>query len=59
MKKPFAKQDTKIGWYVNQNPVEKYLKIDRINSQTVSKFVSIDSEEHLFRKRSERLSNNK
>jgi hypothetical protein len=51
MNKPFIDQETGIEWYVNENPVEKYLKIDRIDSQMASKFVSLNSEKHLSRKK--------
>lgn len=51
MKKPFAKQEEEIDWYVSRNPIEKYLKIDRVDSQTVSKFVSINSEKHFYQKK--------
>ncbi len=51
MKKPIFDQETGIEWYVNKNPVEKYLKIDRIEHQTASKFVSLSSEKHLPRKK--------
>lgn len=50
MKKPFFNQENGIEWYVNQNPVEKYLKIDRIDNQTANKFVSINSKKRLPRK---------
>jgi hypothetical protein len=51
MNKPFIDQETGIEWYVNENPVEKYLKIDRIHNQMASKFVSLNSEKHLPRKK--------
>ena len=51
MKKPFIKQENETYWYVSRNPIEKYLKIDRIDNQIVSKFVRINSEEHYFRKK--------
>ncbi len=55
MKKPFVKQEKEIDWFVSQNPIEKYLKIDRVDNQTVSKFVCINSEEHFYRKRTEQI----
>ena len=51
MKKSFFDQENEIEWYVNQNPVEKYLKIDKIDNQIASKFASINSEEHFPRKK--------
>lgn len=51
MKKPSVKQETEIDWYVSYNPIEKYLKIDRIDSHTVSKFVRINAEGHFYRKK--------
>ncbi len=51
MNKPFIDQETGIEWYVNENPVEKYLKIDRIDNQMASNFVSLNSEKHLSRKK--------
>jgi len=51
MKKPFVKQENEIDWYVSQNPIEKYLKIDRVDNQTVSKFVRINSEGQFYRKK--------
>ncbi len=55
MKKPFVKQEKEIDWFVSQNPIEKYLKIDRIDNQTTSKFVSIKSDEHLARKKAKQI----
>ena len=55
MKKPFFKQEDEIDWYVSQNPIEKYLKIDRIDNQTTSKFVSIKSDGHLSRKKTKQI----
>lgn len=51
MKKSYVKPANKIDWYVSQNPIEKYLKIDRVDNQTVSKFVCIDSEEQFNREK--------
>ena len=51
MKKRFVNQKKEIGWYVNQNPIEKYLKIDRVNNQTISKFVCVNFETHIDRKK--------
>ncbi len=50
MKKPFFNQENGIKWYVNLNPVEKYLKIDRIDNQIESKFVNLNSEKRSLRK---------
>jgi hypothetical protein len=50
MKKPFFNQENGIEWYVNINPVEKYLKIDRIDNQIASKFVNLNSEKRSLRK---------
>ena len=51
MKKPFVKHEIEIDWYVSQNPIENYLKIDRVDNQTISKFVCIDTEKHVYRKK--------
>jgi hypothetical protein len=51
MKKPVVEQKNKADWYVNHNPIEKYLQNDRIDNQTVSKFVHVNSEENTFRKK--------
>lgn len=51
MKKPVVKQKNKADWYVNHNPIEKYLQIDRIDNQTIRKFVRINSRENTFRKK--------
>ena len=42
MKKPFLYKENGIEWYVNLNPVDKYLKIDRIDNQIASKFVHVN-----------------
>ena len=55
MRRPIAKQEKEIDWYVSQNPIEKYLKIDRVDSQTVSKFVCINSEKHFYLKKPNRF----
>ncbi len=55
MKKPFLKQEDDIDWFVSRKPIEKYLKIDRIDNQTTSKFVSIKSDEHLSRKKTKQI----
>ena len=52
MRRPIAKQEKEIDWYVSQKPIEKYLKID---SQTVSKFVCINSEKHFYLKKPNRF----
>ena len=51
MKKPFVKQENEIDWYVSYEPIEKYLKIDRMDNQTISKFVRLNSEKHFCRKK--------
>lgn len=51
MKKPVVEQKNKADWYVNHNPIEKYLQIYRIDNQTISKFVHMNSEENTFRKK--------
>ena len=53
MKKRFVNPKKDICWYVNQNPIEKYLKIDRVNNQTVSKFVCVNIEAHINRKKTQ------
>jgi hypothetical protein len=55
MKKPFFEQENKTDWYVNHNPIEKYLQIERIDNQTVSKFVRINFDENLFRRKIKRI----
>ena len=58
MKKPFVEQKNKTDWYVNHNPIEKYLHINRIDNRTVSKFVHTNSEDNIFsEKRSNRYTN--
>jgi hypothetical protein len=49
MKEPFTEQKNKADWYVNHNPIEKYLQVEKIDNQTVSKFVRINLDENLFR----------
>jgi hypothetical protein len=51
MKELFVEEENKTDWYVNHNPIEKYLKIDKIDNQTVSKFMSINQRENLSRKK--------
>jgi hypothetical protein len=55
MKEPFVEQENKTDWYVNHNPIEKYLQIERIDNQTVSKFVRINLDENLFRGKINRI----
>ena len=50
MKKAFFNQENGIEWYVNLNPVEKYLKIDKIDNQIASKFENFNSEKRFPRK---------
>ena len=50
MKKPFYDQENGIEWYVNLNPVEKFLKIEKVDDQTASKFVNLNSEKRIPRK---------
>lgn len=49
MKEPFIEQENKADWYVNHNPIEKYLQVEKIDNQTVSKFVRINLDENIFR----------
>ena len=55
MKKPFFRQEDDIDWFVSQKPIEKYLKIDRIDNLTTSKFVFIKSYEHHSRKKTKQI----
>jgi hypothetical protein len=55
MKEPFFEQENKTDWYVNNNPIEKYLQIERIDNQTVSKFVRINLDENFFRGKINRI----
>ena len=55
MKKAFFNQENGIEWYVNLNPVEKYLKIDKIDNQIASKFVSLNSEKRIPRKATKQI----
>lgn len=54
MKELFVEQENKTDWYVNHNPIEKYLQIDKIDNQTVSKFMRINQRENLSRKKIKR-----
>jgi hypothetical protein len=49
VKEPFIEQENKADWYVNHNPIEKYLQVEKIDNQTVSKFVRINLDENIFR----------
>lgn len=51
MEKSLIEQEKEIDWYISQNPIEKYLKIDRVDNHTVSKFVCIKSGKHFYRER--------
>lgn len=55
MRKPFVEQENEIDWYISQNPIEKYLKIDRVDHQTESKFVRINSGEGFYRKKTKQI----
>jgi hypothetical protein len=55
MKKPVVEQKNKADWYVNHNPIDKYLQIDRIDNQTISKFVHLNSKGNTFRKKIKKL----
>ena len=59
MKKIFFNQENGIKWYVNLNPVEKYLKIDRIDNQIASKFVNLNSEKRSHRKNIKHIPKNR
>ena len=54
MKKPFNTQENEIDWYVNQNPIDKYLETDRVDNQTVRKLVGINSKAHSYRKKTKK-----
>ena len=51
MKKQAIIQENGIDWYVSQNPIERYLKVDRINNQSISKSVRINSKGHSYRQK--------
>lgn len=55
MRKPFVEQENEIDWYISQNPIEKYLKIDRVDHQTERKFVRINSEKGFYRKKTKQI----
>ena len=55
MKKPFFNKENGIEWYVNLNPVEKYLQADRNDNQIAGKFVSTDSGKRFPRKMIKRI----
>jgi hypothetical protein len=59
MKEPFVKQENKTDWYLNHNPIEKYLQIDKIDNQTISKFVRINLIENLPRRKIKRTHKHK
>ena len=54
MKKQVITQENEIDWYVSQNPIERYLKVDRIDNQAVRKFVRINSERHSYRQKTKK-----
>jgi hypothetical protein len=51
MKNLSVEQENKTGWYINHNPIDKYLQVDRIDYQTNSKFLNISPEENIFIKK--------
>ena len=59
MKEHFAEQENKTDWYVNHNPIEKYLQIDKIDNQTISKFVRINLLENIPRRKIKRTHKHK
>ena len=54
MKKQVVTKEDETDWYVSQNPIEGYLKVDRIDNQAVSKFVRINSERHSHRQKTKK-----
>ena len=44
MKEPLEKQEKQTGWYISQNPIDKYLKRDRTMDSTLGKLDEIKSE---------------
>ena len=56
MKKQAIIQENWIDWYVSQNPIDRYLKIDRIDSQSVSKSVRKNSKGHSNRQKKKKES---
>ena len=51
MKKQVVTKEDETDWYVSQNPIERYLKVDRINNQSISKSVRINSKGHSYRQK--------
>ena len=54
MKKQVITQENEIDWYVSQNPIERYIKVDRIDNQSVSKSVRKNSERHAYRQKTKK-----
>ena len=55
MKNPFDEQENKADWYINYNLIEKYLQIDKIDNQKISKFVHMNLEENLLSRKIKRI----
>jgi hypothetical protein len=55
MKNPFVEQENKTDWYINYNLIEKYLQIDKIDNQKISKFVHMNLEENLLSRKIKRI----
>ena len=54
MKKQVITQEDEIDWYVSLNPIDRYLKADRIDNQSVSKSVRINSKRHSYRQKTKK-----
>jgi len=51
MKKQVVTKEDETDWYVSQNPIDRYLKVVKIDNKPVSKFVRINSERHSHRQK--------
>ena len=54
MKKQAIIEEDEIDWYVSQNPIERYIKVDRIDYQSVSKSVRKNSKGHAYRQKTKK-----
>jgi len=54
MKKQAIIEEDEIDWYVSQNPIIRYIKVDRIDYQSVSKSVRKDSKKHSYRQKTKK-----
>ena len=54
MKKQVVTKEDETDWYVSQNPINRYLKVVKIDNKPVSKFVRINSERHSHRQKTKK-----